>query len=124
MLLGMTTPEVNTPVTGATRHAWELAESLSVPMVVLNPGPVLGQYDYRVTPSTRYIVQMLNGVTITIPGGLTYVDVRDVADAHVRALDCGVVGEPPAAAVRRRSTIVQSVHGHSNSDSEVAVAAA
>ncbi len=79
--------------TRSERRAWELAESLSVPMVVLNPGPVIGQYDYRVTPSTRYIVQMLNGVGMTIPGGLAYVDVRDVADAHVRALDRGVVGE-------------------------------
>lgn len=79
--------------TRSERRAWELAESLSVPMVVLNPGGVVGQYDYRVTPSTRYIVQMLNGVGITIPGGLTYVDVRDVADAHVRALDRGVPGE-------------------------------
>lgn len=74
-------------------RAWELAESLSVPMVVLNPGAVLGQYDYRVTPSMRYIVQMLNGVAIAVPGGLTFVDVRDVADAHVRALERGVPGE-------------------------------
>ena len=79
--------------TESERRAWELAESLSVPMVALNPGGVVGQYDYRVTPSMRYIVQMLNGVAIAVPGGLTFVDVRDVADAHVRALERGVVGE-------------------------------
>jgi dihydroflavonol-4-reductase len=79
--------------TRSERRAWELAESLSVPMVVLNPSSVVGQYDYRVTPSTRYIVQLLNGIGITIPGGMSYVDVRDVADAHVRALERGVPGE-------------------------------
>lgn len=79
--------------TESERRAWDLAGTLKVPMVVLNPGGVVGQYDYRVTPSTRFLVQMLNGVGMTIPGGLTYVDVRDVAAAHVRAIEHGVEGE-------------------------------
>lgn len=75
------------------RRAWELAQRLGVDAVAINPSLVAGQYDFRITPSTRYLRGLLNGTALTGLGGINYVDVRDVALAHVRALERGERGE-------------------------------
>ena len=65
-----------------------------LPMVVVNPGVVIGVRDIRPTPSGRYIVNLLNRKTPGyIDGGANYVDVEDVARGHVLAAQKGRIGE-------------------------------
>jgi len=75
------------------RLAIELAERCGVPIVVLLPTLVLGAHDYRITPSMRPVLDIANGKQPTIEGGANVVSVRDVARAHVAALDRGTPGE-------------------------------
>jgi dihydroflavonol-4-reductase len=79
--------------TESERCAWEMAEELSVPLMVLCPSMVLGRFDYRVTPSTRFIRTLVDGSGMTGGGGLNLVDVRDVATAISRAIDRGEPGD-------------------------------
>lgn len=60
-----------------------------LPLVVLNPSLLLGPGDDRLS-STGDVLSHLNGDVPTMPnGGLSFVDVRDVADAFVNALQMG-----------------------------------
>lgn len=77
----------------AERRAWELAEELGLAMCTILPTMVLGPHDHRITPSTKVILDMLKGDGATVDGGGNLVDVRDVAEAHVRAAERGVPGE-------------------------------
>jgi dihydroflavonol-4-reductase len=79
--------------TVAERRSRELAEELDVDLLTINPGFALGPYDYRLTPTSRYPADLLDGTGQTGIGGFGYVDVRDVALAHVRALTRGTPGE-------------------------------
>jgi dihydroflavonol-4-reductase len=75
------------------REAARLSEELGVPTIRILPAGVLGAYDYRMTPTTRMICDMVNGKGVTFQGGNNFVDVRDVADAHVSAIDRGEPGK-------------------------------
>jgi dihydroflavonol-4-reductase len=79
--------------TRSERRAWALAEQRDVPLVCVNPAGVLGQYDHRLTPTTRYVRDLVLGRAPTGLGGTGYVDARDAALAFVRAIDRGVPGE-------------------------------
>ncbi len=79
--------------TQSERRAWDLARALKVPLVCINPGMVLGQYDFRMTPSTRYIRDLMQGEAPTGLGGNSVIDVRDLSLAFVRALERGSPGE-------------------------------
>lgn len=70
----------------AERVAWALARELDVALVVLCPGAIVGRHDHRVTPTTHYLRHLAAGTGFSAPGGLSLVDVRDVAVAHVSAL--------------------------------------
>jgi dihydroflavonol-4-reductase len=87
--------------TGSPYHLskWE-AEQIALdlarrglPVIILNPGVVLGPDDLNLT-SSRLVMHAVNG---TIPGhvegGFSIVHVRDCARAHVAALERGKVGE-------------------------------
>jgi dihydroflavonol-4-reductase len=76
----------------AEREAWRLADELSVPLVVMCPGGMLGRFDHRITPTTLYLQHLASGTGFSAPGGLNVVDVRDVAWAHVAALTNGEPG--------------------------------
>ena len=73
----------------AERVAWDVADETSLPLVALNPGlvfgaPVVG----RGATSVGIIERVLSGKDIALPRvSMPCVDVRDVAEAHVRALD-------------------------------------
>ncbi|GAA0222280.1 aldehyde reductase [Cryptosporangium japonicum] len=72
----------------AERAAWEFAGAVGAELVVINPtgifGPVLGS-DY--STSVGLVRAMLDGAMPTVPkASFGVVDVRDVADAHVRAM--------------------------------------
>ena len=60
-------------------------------VVVLNPSGIFGPHDYRLTPATRALVGLLQGDPAFI--GVCLTDVRDVARAHVAAVDKGRRGE-------------------------------
>ena len=65
-----------------------------LPVVVVNPGVVLGVRDVRPTPSGRVIVDILNKrMPAYMDGGANYVDVEDVARGHILAAQKGKVGE-------------------------------
>ncbi len=72
----------------AERRAWELAEQTGLDLVVLNPASFLGPNHFRHTPSTRLVADMVARRLPAIPPfALSWVDVRDVAWAHVLALE-------------------------------------
>jgi dihydroflavonol-4-reductase len=64
-----------------------------LPVVILNPSLLLGPKDARMS-STQDIFRFLMGRIPVMPrGGISFVDVRDVAHAFVAALTRGNVGE-------------------------------
>ncbi|EXG82057.1 NAD-dependent epimerase/dehydratase family protein [Cryptosporangium arvum] len=72
----------------AERAAWDYAAAAGVELAVINPtgifGPILGP-DY--STSIGLVQAMLNGAMPTVPrASFGVVDVRDVADAHIRAM--------------------------------------
>ncbi len=75
------------------QEALHLSETLIVPTIRLCPAYVLGPYDYRITPSTAVILGLINGTRPTWVGGWNVVDVRDVAEVHAAAVDCGEPGQ-------------------------------
>ncbi len=67
---------------------------MGLPVVVVNPGVVIGIRDIRPTPSGRVILDVLNKRTPGyMDGGLNYVDVEDAARGHILAAQKGRVGE-------------------------------
>lgn len=75
--------------TQSEKVAQQLSKDYDIELIVLCPAIVLGAYDYRVTPSNQLVMDWLNGIGQTYRGGLNLVDVRDVAKAHVAAMDKG-----------------------------------
>lgn len=75
------------------QEAVQLSQSLAVPTIRLCPSFVLGAYDYRITPSTAIILGLINGTKRSWEGGWNPVDVRDVAEIHAAAVDCGEPGQ-------------------------------
>jgi len=64
-----------------------------VELVMLNPSLLLGPGDDRLS-STRTVLQFLGReIAMTPPGGLNFVDVRDVAEAFLTAMERGTPGE-------------------------------
>jgi cinnamoyl-CoA reductase len=81
----------------AEKSAWEIAERRNLEMVVINPCLVLGPLlQSTMNASTAHIMKYLTGSAKTY-ANLTqaYVDVRDVADAHI------LVYETPSAGGQR-----------------------
>jgi dihydroflavonol-4-reductase len=65
-----------------------------VPVVVVNPGFPFGAHDIRPTPTGRMIQDLLNKRLPGFPaGGLSAVDVEDVAAGHLLAEKKGRIGE-------------------------------
>jgi dihydroflavonol-4-reductase len=66
----------------------------ALPAVIVNPSTPIGPRDVKPTPTGRIIVEAARG---RMPGfvdtGLNLVHVDDVADGHLGALRCGVIGE-------------------------------
>lgn len=73
------------------RFALTEATRLGLELVVLNPSGVFGPRDYRLTPATRALVGLLQGDPAFLH--LCVTDVRDVARAHVLALQQGAPGQ-------------------------------
>ncbi|THC46337.1 hopanoid-associated sugar epimerase [Massilia sp. Mn16-1_5] len=87
---------------GAYKRSKILAERLvermvledHVPAVIVNPSTPIGPRDLRPTPTGRIIVEAASGrMPAYVQTGLNVVDVDDVAEGHLLALEKGRVGE-------------------------------
>lgn len=75
------------------RLAFDLGATLGIEVVAINPSLLLGPGDRRLS-STGDIQKFLRGQIPTVPeGGMSFVDVRDVATATATALERGRAGE-------------------------------
>jgi len=64
-----------------------------IPIVVVNPTAPIGRTDTKPTPTGRIIVDFLKRrFPAFVDTGLNYVDVTDVADGHVLAMEQGTPG--------------------------------
>lgn len=75
------------------KFAVKLAEEQGVEMVVTLPALVLGPHDYRVTPSTQIVRDVVLRKMPAADTGLNIVHVADVAEGHVLAAEKGRPGE-------------------------------
>jgi dihydroflavonol-4-reductase len=68
-----------------------------VPVVVVQPSVILGAGDWKPTPAGRMLIDYLERSPTSdvpiVPGGFCYVDVEDVVEGHILAMERGVVGE-------------------------------
>lgn len=78
--------------TQAEKAAWGLAAETGIPMISLCPAGLWGPYDYRITPAMRWIRDLVNGLSPVINTGGSFVDVRDAAEVHARAVEEGQPG--------------------------------
>ncbi|MCA9599704.1 MAG: NAD-dependent epimerase/dehydratase family protein [Myxococcales bacterium] len=80
----------------AERVALEAADD-GLPVVVVLPAAVSGPGDWKPTPTGQGIVTYLKSspaFRMPVPdGGLNIVDVDDVVDGHIRAMERGSIGE-------------------------------
>ncbi len=85
------TPYVRSKV-AAEREAGRLAMELGVDVVFANPTGILGALDYRVTPTTRLLADLVSG-RMPATMGLNGVLASDVARAHRLLAERGRSGE-------------------------------
>ena len=65
-----------------------------LPVVVVNPTTPVGIGDVKPTPTGHIVLDFLNGrMPAYVDFGMNLVDVEDVAEGHVLALEKGLVGE-------------------------------
>jgi dihydroflavonol-4-reductase len=77
----------------AEREA-ETAARAGVPVVIVNPSTPVGSMDVKPTPTGQLIVDFLNGgMPAYVDTGLNLIDVEDVAEGHLLAMEKGKVGE-------------------------------
>ena len=70
-----------------------LVEEQNLPVVIVNPSTPVGPRDIRPTPSGRVIIDAACGrIPAYVDTGLNLIDVDDVADGHLLALNHGNVG--------------------------------
>ena len=63
-------------------------------VVVLNPTAVLGPNDFKPSFMGQFIIKLYKGtIPALVPGGYDWVDVRDVVDAAVNAIEKATPGE-------------------------------
>lgn len=63
-------------------------------MVIVNPSTPVGSMDIKPTPTGQMIVDFLNGrMPAYVETGLNLIDVEDVAQGHLQAMERGRVGE-------------------------------
>jgi dihydroflavonol-4-reductase len=76
------------------RLAQRIRDETGLPMVFVNPGTVLGPYDYKPTPSNGFVLLAMKRMPpVYFSGGHSYSDVEDVAEGHLLAEEKGREGE-------------------------------
>ena len=77
----------------AERELLELAKK-GLDVVIVNPTGVIGPEDYRPTLAGQNLLDIYQGrVPATVSGGFNFVDVRDVAQGMISAMEKGRSGE-------------------------------
>jgi dihydroflavonol-4-reductase len=62
--------------------------------VIINPCAIVGPHDYKPSLVGQVLIQMYNGtLPALVPGGYNWVDVRDIVQGAVAAMDNGRKGE-------------------------------
>lgn len=70
------------------REAWAFAQAHGLDLVTINPGAIIGPGFWRHTPSTLSFELLLRRkLPLVLPLGFCFVDVRDVAAAHLLAYE-------------------------------------
>ncbi|MBX3208298.1 MAG: NAD-dependent epimerase/dehydratase family protein [Labilithrix sp.] len=87
----LTVPYYRAKVDGE-RAAEQRAQELEADLVRVLPTLAIGPGDHRVTPSSRFLVDMLRGKGVTFEGGVNVIDVRDVALGMIAAAERGRSG--------------------------------
>jgi len=68
--------------------------SEGLPVVIVNPSTPVGPRDIKPTPTGKMILDFLNGKMVAyLDSGLNLVDVDDVAEGHILAMEKGIPGE-------------------------------
>jgi dihydroflavonol-4-reductase len=85
------------PYTNSKFHAEKIVKEFAdkgLDVVIVNPTAPLGMGDVRPTPTGLLFLKFLNGeIPGYIEGGANFVNVRDVAEGHILALEKGKRGE-------------------------------
>lgn len=69
------------------------AAKAGLPVVIVNPSTPVGSKDVKPTPTGQMIVDFLNGgMPAYVDTGLNLIDVEDVAEGHLLAMEKGEVG--------------------------------
>ncbi|MCS5657766.1 MAG: NAD-dependent epimerase/dehydratase family protein, partial [Dehalococcoidia bacterium] len=77
----------------AELSAFEMAAE-GLPLVVVNPTAPVGPWDVKPTPTGRIILDFMRGrIPAYLDTGLNLVDVEDVAEGHILALEHGIPGQ-------------------------------
>ncbi len=79
--------------TQAEQEAWRLSDEFGIPMISICPNGVFGPYDYRPTPSSILLRDLVNGTQMTLNAGIAFVDARDVGEIHAMAVTEGEPGK-------------------------------
>ena len=95
------TPVSLQEMTGHYKHSKFLAEKVALefaqqgmPIVIVNPSTPVGSWDTKPTPTGQMIVDFMKGKMFGyMDTGLNLVDVEDVAEGHLLAMQKGRVGE-------------------------------
>lgn len=65
-----------------------------LPVVVVNPTAPVGPWDVKPTPTGRIILDFMRGrMPAYLDTGMNLVDVEDVAEGHILAMECGIPGQ-------------------------------
>lgn len=78
----------------ATEYILDACQNRGLNATILYPSGVLGPYDYKISELGQVILDYMNHkLTAYVKGGYNFVDVRDVADAVLNAVEKGRKGE-------------------------------
>ncbi|MBF0274708.1 MAG: NAD-dependent epimerase/dehydratase family protein [Nitrospinae bacterium] len=78
----------------AEKLALKLAEENNVELVICNPSTIIGENDFRITPSNQMILSLASNVfPIYVDSGQNLVHVEDVAMGHILAMKRGKPSE-------------------------------
>jgi len=88
-------------MTGAYKRSKFQAEQLAIefaraglPVVIVNPTTPIGDHDFKPTPTGKIVVDFLKGaMPAFVDTGLNLVDVEDISEGHLLALERGRSGE-------------------------------
>ncbi|WP_447903004.1 NAD-dependent epimerase/dehydratase family protein [Pseudomonas serbica] len=92
------------------RAAWETAQSYGLPMVAVLPSAIIGPHATRLTDTMGFLAAVLARKMVLDPNFyFNFVDVRDVADGLIRAVEKGRPGQRYILANQRASSLAEVI---------------